>query len=142
MSEAVEQRIRAEIEAAAPAIEILVVEFPGSGKARVFIDHPDGVTLAHCEQVTEILSEIRESYALEVSSPGPERPLVTPAHFKRYEGRTARLKLLSPLPETGAKTVSGEIVEADDETVTVATGDERLSLQYSAIGRANLVPAA
>ncbi len=142
MSEAVENRIRTEIEAASPSIEVLLVEFPGSGKARVFIDHPEGVTLAHCEEVTEILSDLRETYALEVSSPGPERPLVTPAHFKRFAGRKARLKLVAPLPESGARTVSGEIVEADDESVTVATGDERLSLQYSAIGRANLVPAA
>ncbi len=142
MSEQVEQEIRETIEANAPALEVLVVDFPGSGKVRVFIDHAEGVTLQHCEQVTEILGDIRERYALEVSSPGPERPLVTPAHFKRYEGRLARLKLLDPLPETGARTVSGEIVEADDETVTVANGDERLSLQYSAIGRANLVPAA
>ena len=108
----------------------------------MFIDHANGVTLAHCERVTDLLSDIREKYALEVSSPGPERPLVTPAHFKRYEGRVAKLKLVDPLPDTGARTVSGEIVEADDESVTVANGDERLSLQYSAIGRANLVPAA
>ena len=120
MSELVDQEMRETIEANAPALEVLVVEFPGSGKVRVFIDHAEGVTLQHCEQVTEILGDIRE----------------------RYEGRFARLRLLDPLPETGARTVSGEIVEADAETVTGANGDERLSLQYSAIGRANLVPAA
>ena len=142
MSETIETRVREAIAAEVADVEVLAVEAPGAGRLRVFIDRPGGVTLADCELVTHALSEIRESYALEVSSPGPERPLTRPEHFKRFAGREAKLRLCEPLPATGIKTISGEIVEADDETVTVVTGDERLSLPYSAIGRANLVAAA
>ena len=55
-------------------------------------DLPDGVSLALCERVTHQLPEVRERYALEVSSPGIERPLSKPAHFRRFLGRTARVR--------------------------------------------------
>ncbi|CAB4877149.1 MAG: ribosome maturation factor RimP [Actinobacteria bacterium] len=142
MNEAIETKIRSLIADNSDDIEVLLVDAPGAGRVRVFIDHPDGVTLAHCERVTELLADVRETHAVEVSSPGAERPLTKPDHFRRFAGRTAKIKLSEPLPESGSRTISGEIVEADDETVTVATGDERLSLPYSAIGRAHLVAAA
>ena len=58
----------------------------------MFIDHPDGVTLELCERVTRRLDDLRERYALEVSSPGIERPLTKPAHFRRFLGRRARVR--------------------------------------------------
>ncbi len=58
-----------------PAVEVLLAELLPNGTLRVFIDHPDGVTLALCERVTMLLSDLRERYSLEVSSPGAERPL-------------------------------------------------------------------
>src|SRR5262249_58492262 len=67
-----------------PGVEVLLVEVVGSGCLRVFIDHPDGVTLELCERVTMRLNELRESYALDVSSPGSQRPLTKPAHFPRF----------------------------------------------------------
>lgn len=142
MNPDIEKTINEAVASGAPEIEVLLVDSPGAGRVRVYIDHPDGVTLGHCELVTELLEGLRETHALEVSSPGAERPLTRPEHFQRFAGRTAKLKLSRPLEPSGTKTISGEIVEADDETVTVATGDERLSLPYSAIGRANLVAAA
>ena len=59
---------------------------------RLFIDHPEGVSLGLCERVTHQLAELREEYALEVSSPGPERPLTKPQHFRRFLGRRARVR--------------------------------------------------
>ena len=67
--------IQAEVEArlaeAEPDVEVLLAELVPGGLVRVFIDHPGGVTLELCERVTHALAEIRERYALEVSSPGP-----------------------------------------------------------------------
>ena len=69
-----------------PDVEVLLAEVLGGRCLRVYIDHPDGVTLAVCERVTALLSDERERYSLEVSSPGSERPLTKPAHFQRFVG--------------------------------------------------------
>ena len=71
--------IQAEIEArlaeTEPEVEVLLAEVVGDSLVRLYIDHPDGVTLAVCERVTGHLGAVRERFALEVSSPGSERPL-------------------------------------------------------------------
>ena len=84
--------IEARLAASEPDVEVLLAEIVGGSTLRVFIDHPDGVTLALCERVTKALPEVRERYALEVSSPGIERPLSKPQHFHRYLGRRARVR--------------------------------------------------
>ena len=57
-----------------PDVEVLLAEVLGGHTVRLFIDHPEGVTLALCERVTHALPEVRERYALEVSSPGHRAP--------------------------------------------------------------------
>src|SRR3978361_454922 len=79
-------------------VEVLLAEVLGGRSLRVFIDHPDGVTLALCERVTLQLTDLRERYSLEVSSPGSERPLTKPAHFRRFVGRRARVRTRHPRP--------------------------------------------
>src|SRR3984893_228334 len=81
-----------------PDVEVLLAEVLGGRFSRVFIDHPDGVTLALCERVTLQLTDLRERYSLEVSSPGSERPLTKPAHFRRFVGRRARVRTRHPRP--------------------------------------------
>jgi ribosome maturation factor RimP len=88
--------IQADIEArlavAEPDVEVLLAEVVGGDTLRVFVDHPDGVTLELCERVTHALEDLRERYSLEVSSPGRKRPLTKPDHFRRYLGRRARVR--------------------------------------------------
>ena len=120
-----------------PAVELLVVEPIGSDRLRLTIDHPDGVTLALCERVTHELVELRESYALEVSSPGPERPLVKPDHFRRFLGRRARVRTREP--RDGHRNFTGELVGASDAEVTVAAGSGVVTIPYSEIARSHLV---
>ena len=86
---------------------MLLAEVLGDTTVRLFIDHPDGVTLALCEQVTHALPEVRERYALEVSSPGGKRPLTKPDHFRRFLGRKARVRLRDA--DDGHKTLTGEL---------------------------------
>ena len=83
----IQERIEAVLASAEPDVEVLLAEVVGGDRVRVFIDHPDGVSLALCERVTAHLGEIREEFALEVSSPGSERPLSKPEHFRRFLGR-------------------------------------------------------
>ena len=134
--------IQADIEArlaqAEPDVEVLLAELVGGRLVRLFIDHPDGVSLALCERVTHLLPQVREKYALEVSSPGTERPLSKPEHFRRYVGRRARLRTRGDSLD-GRKTVSGELLEASDAEVTVAADTGVVSIPYSDIHRSNLL---
>jgi ribosome maturation factor RimP len=133
--------IEARLAAAEPDVEVLLAEEVGGTTLRVFIDHPEGVSLEVCERVTGHLAELRERYALEVSSPGPERPLSRPEHFRRFLGRRARIRTRGPLPaaEGEPKSVTGELVAAGDADVTVAAPDGIVSIPYAEIRRSNLV---
>ena len=128
-----------------PAVEVLLAEVVGGSTLRVFIDHPEGVTLALCERVTRALSELRERYSLEVSSPGAERPLTKPAHFARFVGRRARVRLRSSHDTSldgehpRSHSYTGELVGATDEEVTLAAADGVIAIPYSEISRSNLV---
>ena len=121
-----------------PDIEVLLVEVVEGDTLRVFIDHPDGVTLAHCEQVTELLNDYRDQYAIEVSSPGEDRPLTKPQHFRRFLGQRAKLRLREA--RDGHKSVTGELVGASEQEVTIAAGEGVVSIPYEQIARSNLVP--
>ena len=107
----------------------------GGRRYRSFIDHPGGVTLAHCEQVTLLLSEYRERYAIEVSSPGEDRPLTKPQHYSRFLGHRARLRLREA--RDGHKSLTGELVGASDHEVTIAAGEGVVSIPYELIDRSN-----
>jgi ribosome maturation factor RimP len=128
---------------AEPAVEVVLVEVLGGHTVRLFIDHPDGVDLGLCERVTGHLAAVRESYGLEVSSPGSDRPLTKPDHFRRFLGRRARVRLREPRrtgEAGGRRSVSGELVGAGDAEVTLAADDGLVSIPYSDILRSNLVP--
>src|SRR4029077_71045 len=95
---ALQTDIERRLAASEPDVEVLLAEVLGGRCLRVFIDHPDGVTLGLCERVTMLLGDLRERYSLEVSSPGSERPLTKPAHFRRFVGRRARVRTRQPRP--------------------------------------------
>jgi ribosome maturation factor RimP len=129
--------IEKRLASAEPEVELLALEPVGSERLRLVIDRPDGVDLALCERVTEHLRELLVDYGLEVSSPGPQRPLTKPDHFRRFIGRRARLRLREP--RDGHRSYTGELVGASDDEVTVAAEDGVLSIPYSEINRGNLV---
>lgn len=129
--------IEAQLATAEPGIEVLLAEVAGD-TLRLYIDHPDGVTLELCERITHQLVEVRERYALEVSSPGTDRPLTKPEHFQRFLGRRARVRTREPFD--GHASFTGELVGATDAEVTIAADSGVVSIPYSAIARSNLVP--
>ncbi len=129
--------IEARLAAGAPDVEVLLVELSGD-TLLLYIDHPDGVTLAHCEQVTKLLADLREQYAIEVSSPGADRPLTKPQHFRRFLGHKARVRLREA--RDGHKSLTGELVGASDQEVTIAAGEGVVSIPYEQIAHSNLVP--
>jgi ribosome maturation factor RimP len=129
--------IEAQLATAEPDVEVLLAEVAGD-TLRLFIDHPDGVSLELCERVTHQLAPLRERYALEVSSPGTDRPLTKPAHFHRFLGRRARVRTRAA--RDGHKSFTGELVGATDAEVTIAVVDGVVAIPYSAIAQSNLVP--
>jgi ribosome maturation factor RimP len=136
-----------------PDIEVLLAEISGGRCLRVFIDHPDGVTLEMCERVTMLLNDLRERYSLEVSSPGSERPLTKPAHFRRFVGRRARVRTRHPRPlaplgdgeragggsARAVQSFTGELVGASEDEVTLAADGGVIAIPYSEIRRSNLI---
>jgi ribosome maturation factor RimP len=132
----IQQDIEARLASAQPEVEVLLAEVAGD-TLRVFIDHPDGVTLALCEQITHDLAELRERYALEVSSPGTRRPLTKPHHFRRYLGRRANVRTRER--HDGRRSYTGELVGASDDEVTIAADTGVVTVAYADIHRSNLI---
>jgi ribosome maturation factor RimP len=120
-----------------PDVEVLLAEVVGGGLVRLFIDHPKGVTLELCERVTNHLAFIRQDYSLEVSSPGTDRPLSKPEHFRRYVGHRARVRTRGD--HDGRQSFTGELLGATDDAVTVAADTGVVSIAYVDIHRSNLV---
>ena len=90
---ALQNEIEARLATAQPDVEVLLAEVVSGSTLRLFIDHPEGVTLALCERVSGALNDYRDRYTLEVSSPGQDRPLTKPQHYTRFLGRHARVRL-------------------------------------------------
>jgi ribosome maturation factor RimP len=135
---AIQTEIEERLAQAEPAVEVLLAEVVGGTRVRVFIDHPDGVSLELCERVTHHLGAVRERYALEVSSPGSDRPLSKPEHFRRYQGRQVRVRLAQK--RDGRRTFTGELVAAGPDELTLATDDGVVAIPYADLVRSNLIP--
>jgi ribosome maturation factor RimP len=130
--------IESRLEDQEPDVELLALERPASERLRVVIDRPDGVDIALCERVTGLLRDLLESYSLEVSSPGPERPLTKPEHFRRYLGRRVRVRTREEV--AGHKSFTGRLTGADEESVSVDSGDGPISIPLASVRRSNLLP--
>jgi ribosome maturation factor RimP len=135
------QDIQTEIEqrlaTAEPDVEVLLAERVGGTTVRVFVDRVGGVDHGVCQRVTEHLRDLLAEYSLEVSSPGPERPLTKPDHFRRYVGRRAKVR--TRRDHGGHKSFTGELVGASDDEVTVAADTGVVSIPYADIKRSNLL---
>ena len=113
--------IEARLAETAPDVEVLLAEVVGGHTVRLFIDHPDGVTLDMCERVTRLLPEVRETHALEVSSPG----------------RRARVRTRET--HDGHTSFTGELVGANEAEITIAADSGLIAIPYADIRRSNLV---
>jgi ribosome maturation factor RimP len=143
VSSALQTEIEERLSVSEPDVEVLLAEVIANHTLRLFIDHPDGVTLALCERVSSLMGDYRDRYSLEVSSPGQDRPLTKPQHYTRFLGRRARVRLRGDgarAQSSGRESVTGELVGASDEEVTIAGNDGVVSIPYDQIARSNLVP--
>lgn len=128
--------------------ELVLLEYSprdGSGMLRLFIDAPDGITLDDCEKVSREVSAtldvedvITQAYRLEISSPGLDRPLVKPEHYRRFKGEVARVQTLAPI--AGRRRFQGAILDATDDEVWIETADGPITIPLADIDKAKLVP--
>ncbi|WP_018250157.1 ribosome maturation factor RimP [Orenia marismortui] len=116
-------------------LELVDVEYKKEGEnwvLRVFIDQEDGVSLENCQEISRMLSEqldiddpIANSYLLEVSSPGIDRPLKTEKDYKRFSGRLIDISTYAPI--NGQRKLTGELLGLKDDNIEIRIdGDEIL----------------
>ena len=126
------------VEARVPGIEVLAVELVSPSRFCVYVDHPDGVDHALCERVTRVLDSYRVDYAIDVSSPGPHRPLRKPEHFSGALGQLVSVRTRDAMQ--GRDRFRGELTDADESRITlVVGGGGEVRIPYEAIVRANLI---
>ena len=121
-----------------PAVELIALERPAAETLRLYIDHPGGVDLALCERVTNELRDLLEAWSLEVSSPGVDRPLTKPEHFRRFMGRRVRVRTREAIE--GQRSFTGTLTAADERRVRLDAPGGEVEIPLSRIRRSNLVP--
>lgn len=126
--------------------ELIQVIYSGErgGKVAVFIDRPQGVDISSCEQVSKAITAERSvdsvlpsGYALEVSSPGVERVLRKPEHFKRFLGKKILVKTSSPID--GRRKFQGRLKSAGDLDFQMDCDNVSVTISYAEVGLARLV---
>ena len=132
------REVAPKVERAVPGVEVLALELVGRERFCVYVDHPEGVSHGLCERVTNVLRDYLDRYTIEVSSPGEQRPLRTPAHFARAVGRKVALRTEGEF--AGRTRFRGELVEAGTRSLKIAAaGAEPVDIPYDAIVRGNLI---
>jgi ribosome maturation factor RimP len=120
-----------------PDTELIALERPAADALRLYIDHPDGVDLALCERVTTHLRDLLDEYAIEVSSPGLDRPLTKPEHFRRFVGHRVKVRTRDAIE--GRRNFTGTLTAADERTVSVDSDGGAIEIPLDRVRRSNLV---
>jgi ribosome maturation factor RimP len=115
---------------------------------RVFIDHlgidqPAGITVDDCERVSrevaallDVDDPIPTAYTLEVSSPGFDRLLRTPAHFERFVGLRVFVEL--KVPRAGRKRYTGTLQAVNATRIELEVDKQKVEIPFDEIGKARL----
>jgi ribosome maturation factor RimP len=125
--------------------ELEYVPRAGGGVLRLYIDLAEGISLEDCERVSRAVSALLDTadpipghYTLEVSSPGLDRVLRTPAHFERFAGEWVKVEMMQPVG--GRKRFSGQLLGANDREITLDVDGGRVQLPIAEIHKARLAP--
>jgi len=129
--------------------ELVGVEYTAQGKhslLRIYIDTEEGVDVNDCQKASQQISGVLDveeplsgQYTLEVSSPGIERPLFTAAHFERFAGERAEVRMHTPID--GQRKFVGQLAGVEDNKVLLnLENEESISLSLVDIDKAKLKP--
>jgi ribosome maturation factor RimP len=125
------------IEGNLAGVDVLAIELLSPSRFCVFVDHAEGVDHALCGRVTHLLERWRGEFTIDVSSPGPDRPLRKPAHFAAAIGSIVSLR--SDKEIDGQTRFRGPLIAASPGAVTVETTAGTAQIPYEAIVRANVI---
>jgi ribosome maturation factor RimP len=131
-------QIEKRIESLDPQVELIALERPGGDVIRLFIDHPGGVGLDLCAKVTNQVRDLLSDYAIEVSSPGLDRPLTKPEHYEQFLGHVVRIRTSELIG--GSRNFTGRIAAADAASVSLEHDGGRTEIALDRVHRSNLVP--
>lgn len=140
-----EALVRPVIEGA--GLELVDVGFRREAGRRILqvtVDRDGGVDLDTIATIADQVSRRLDlegfapgPYELQVSSPGIERPLRTPAQFGRSIGQQVKVKTAGPLD--GARVHEGALVAADERTITVRVGGSERRIPLADVASARTV---
>jgi ribosome maturation factor RimP len=136
--EDLQAKIEATLSAREPEVEVIALERPAGSALRLFIDHPSGVDLGMCERVTGHLRGLLQTYSLEVSSPGLDRPLTKPEHYRRFVGQRVKVRTSDAIE--GRRNFTGTLTAANERSVSVDPGGGAVEIPLDRVRRSNLVP--
>jgi len=132
----------------AEGIEFVHVECPPGPRGRtlrIYLDKPGGILLDDCVAMSRLISDlldveldIQGQYRLEVSSPGPERPLSKPADFERFAGEQAKIVTREPLDNR--KTITGILKGWSEGNIRLLVDGQEIEIPYDGILGARLAP--
>lgn len=147
------QELRDIIEPAVTALgyELVGCEVVQEGKhsvLRVYVDGENGISIDAITDVSRQISAVLDveepmsgRYALEVSSPGLDRPLYALEHYQRFVGRKVKLRLRTPIGDEHRRKFSGVLEEVKDRQIILKMDDGRqVSFDFDKIDKGNLVP--
>ena len=133
-----QREVSRQVEDALPGVEVIAVELSGPERFTVFVDHPKGVDHALCQRVTEVLRGYLDRYTVDVSSPGFERPLRTPGHFRSVVGRRVSVRTSHEI--SGRRRFRGPVLDADEHALSLgAQNGEAILIPYDEVVRGNLI---
>jgi ribosome maturation factor RimP len=127
-------------------LELVHVEFQRESSGRIlrlYIDKPDGISLNDCAGVSRQMGDILDvnlvdigPYSLEVTSPGPDRPLAKQQDFEKYKGNRTKIKTSRLL--NGQKNFTGILLGMYDRQVKLQIGGQTIAIPLQDISRARL----
>jgi ribosome maturation factor RimP len=150
MSQDLQQKLVAMIEPVLSGLGYELVDLQlalaqGGGRLRLFIDRDAGVTIDDCELASRAVSALLDAddpipvaYALEVSTPGLDRVLRTPAHFARCAGQRVHVELVAP--REGRRRYTGQLLGVVGDGIELEVDRNRVWVKFSDIDRAHVVP--
>ena len=127
-------------------VDLVHIEYqrePGGRTLRLYIDKPGGIMLDDCARVSRQLSDILDvsletevSYNLEISSPGPNRPLGKLSDFERFKGH--RVKIRTARPINGQKSFTGTLDGVDGADIQLWINNQPIAIAFDCITKAQL----
>ncbi len=124
-----------------PDVDVVDVEVAGgrgNSVLRVFIDHPDGVNHELCMRVTAALEGYRQDHTVEVSSPGLEKRLREPEHFRAAVGNKIHVKTFGPVE--GTRNFTGFLFSVDEQALILDTDEgRRVTIPLESVAKARTV---